>query len=56
MFLKRKILTSSQIIKMAEIFLGRCFKNGVANHMATLKWESMGARHFVKEAAHRVTL
>ena len=27
MYLKRKILTSSQMVKMAEIFFGRCFEN-----------------------------
>ena len=29
MYLKRKILTSSQMVKMAEIFFGRCFKNAL---------------------------
>ena len=29
MYLKRKILTSSQMVKMADLFFGRCFKNAL---------------------------
>ena len=29
MYLNRKILTSSKMVKMAELFFGRCFKNAL---------------------------